>query len=372
VFADGRQALGGLSLALMALMLALAANIGVGTMVGSFRGTFEGWLDQRLAAEVYVRTQSEDLARAFEARAPAIPGVEAVLPSRSAEITLGGMPTEVLGLLDHPTYRRAWPLIGAIEAPWATVEAGRGALLSEQLARRLRARPGDRLILPGDAAPWPVTVAGIYPDYGNPQGQVVVNHAAHLDHFGRSRRGSWGVRVAEGRTQAVIERLRADPELGGLDIIDQQGIKALSLSIFERTFAVTGALNALTFGVAGVALLTSLATLAAMRLTQLAPLWAMGLTRRQLARIELGRTVGLAALTAVCALPLGLALAWVLLAIVNVQAFGWRLPMDLFPLDWLRLMLLALVAAALAAAWPAWRLARMAPARLVQVFAQER
>ena len=65
-------------------------------------------------------------------------------------------------------------------------------------------------------------------------------------------------------------------------------------------------------------------------------------------RLELARAVGLAGATALLALPLGLALAWVLLAVVNVQAFGWRLPMHLFPWDWLRLFALALGAAALA------------------------
>jgi putative ABC transport system permease protein len=60
----------------------------------------------------------------------------------------------------------------------------------------------------------------------------------------------------------------------------------------------------------------------------------------------------LAALTGALALPLGLALAWVLLAVVNVEAFGWRLPMYLFPLDYLARGL-ALLAAGLAALWPA-------------------
>ncbi|MHA6644459.1 hypothetical protein [Mesorhizobium sp. A623] len=61
-----------------------------------------------------------------------------------------------------------------------------------------------------------------------------------------------------------------------------------------------------------------------------------------------------------------------LLAIVNVEAFGWRLPMYLFPAEYTRLMLFALAAALLAALWPAWRLARMEPAALLRIFANER
>jgi putative ABC transport system permease protein len=156
------------------------------------------------------------------------------------------------------------------------------------------------------------------------------------------------------------------------DIIDQSALKAFSLQVFERTFAVTGVLNVLTLGVAGVAILTSLLTLGSMRLPQLAPIWALGLTRASLGRIELIRALTLALLTFVLSIPVGLGLAWVLLAVINVEAFGWRLPMYLFPSDWLRLGALSLAAAGLASLWPAWRLARRPPADLIRVFAAER
>ena len=68
-------------------------------------------------------------------------------------------------------------------------------------------------------------------------------------------------------------------------------------------------------------------------------------------------------MTALAALPLGLALAWVLTAVVNVRAFGWRLPVVLFPGQWATLFALALATALLAALWPAWRLGRAAPLR---------
>jgi putative ABC transport system permease protein len=80
----------------------------------------------------------------------------------------------------------------------------------------------------------------------------------------------------------------------------------------------------------------------------------------------------LAVLTAIAALPLGLALAWVLLAVVNVAAFGWRLPMEVFPADWLTLFGAALAAALLAGLVPALRLMRRQPAELLRVFANER
>ena len=112
--------------------------------------------------------------------------------------------------------------------------------------------------------------------------------------------------------------------------------------------------------------------LAEARLAQVAPAWALGLTRRRLATLELGKTLALAGLTAAAALPLGLAVAWVLTAIVNVRAFGWRLPVLLLPGQWAMLLALALGTAVLAAAWPAWTLHRLSPATLLRRFSNER
>ena len=146
----------------------------------------------------------------------------------------------------------------------------------------------------------------------------------------------------------------------------------MSLEVFERTFAVTAALNVLTLGVAGFAILMSLLTLADLRVPQLAPVWALGLTRRSLGLLELLRAVALAAIVFVCAVPLGLALAWVLLTIVNVEAFGWQFSIFFFPVSYAQLGAYAGLAALLAAGWPALKLMRAPPSALLKVFANER
>lgn len=113
-------------------------------------------------------------------------------------------------------------------------------------------------------------------------------------------------------------------------------------------------------------------TLSGMRLPQIAPVWAMGLTRRAITGLELARTLILAGFTLVAALPVGLGLAWVLLAVVNVEAFGWRLPMHLFPVQWLWLGGFALLASLLSALIPLVGIARLKPSDLLKVFANER
>ena len=214
-------------------------------------------------------------------------------------------------------------------------------------------------------------VIGIYGDYGNPIGQAIITEVLFVERYPDVSPDRFGVRIDPDQVGPLREALIAAgiPEA---NMINQAGIKAFSLSVFDRTFTVTTALNTLTLAVAGFAILMSLLTLAALRVPQLAPVWALGLTRAQLGGFELARAVLLAVLTAAVALPLGLVLAWALLAVVNVEAFGWKLPMYLFPVDYARLGLFALGAAVIAAAWPAWRLARTPPADLLKVFSSER
>lgn len=366
-WADTRQQLPGLSLALMALLLALSANIGVGTMVSSFRLTFAGYLDQRLASELYVTAETADQApdlRAFlEARA------DAVLPIWHIEARVAGLPAEIYGVADHPTYRDNWPLLDAAPDVWDLVAAGEAVLINEQLARREGLTPGDPLDLPGS---WQTTVGGVYSDYGNTAGQVLVGLPHLVARFPDIEKRRFGVRIDANEVPGLMRALRDDFGLAAQNMIDQASLKAFSLQVFERTFAVTAALNVLTLSVAGFAILTSLLTLAAVRQPQLAPVWALGLTRRRLAALELARALLLALLTILAAVPVGLLLSWVLLAVINVEAFGWRLPMYLFPRDWLVLGAASLLAALLAALWPARRLARTPPAELLKIFANER
>jgi putative ABC transport system permease protein len=371
-WADSRQQLSGLSLALMALLLALAVNVGVATMVETFSKTFLTWLDGRLTADVFVTARDNAHASAIKAWLSKRPEVQAVLSGGREDVQIAGAPVEVLGLPDHSTYREHWPLLQVTPDGWGKLPAGETCFISEQLSRRMNLALGDRIDVPAPGGNWSLIIAGIYADYGNPKGQVAVNAGALFAHFPDVPQTRMALRVEPGKVAELITAMSEKFGLAGRNLLDQTSVKMESTRIFNRTFAVTTALNAFTLGVAGVALLTSLLTLANSRLPQLAPLWALGVTRRRLALIELAKTMSVALITALLALPLGLLVAWCLIAIVNVKAFGWRLPFDVFPLQLLKLLGVALAASLLASLIPVARLARMQPANLVKVFASER
>ncbi len=371
-WADTRQQLSGLSLALMALLLALAANVGVGTMVEGFRKTFTAWLDERLNSEVYFdaagKAEAADIARWLEGRSE----VRAILPTWRAETRIGAWPVDVLGTRDHATYRAHFSLLSEGAGAWDAVRDGQGVLVSEQLARRLGLAPGDRIAIPTATDAWPAEVVGIYADYGNPKGQIRLDVAALVAHWPEARRTSYSLRVEPDKAAALIAEMQAAFGEKLSRVVDQSTLKASSQRIFERTFAVTDALNTLTLLVSGVALFASLLALSDLRRAQVAPVWALGVPRRTLADLEIAKLLVLAAITAVLAVPLGLALAWCLVAIVNVQAFGWRLPFHVFPAAWGVVLVMALLTAFLAAIIPVMRLARTAPQDLLKVFANER
>ena len=206
---------------------------------------------------------------------------------------------------------------------------GTAVLVSEQLSRRLSLHIGNEVRITTTSGAWIVRVGGFYADYGNPKGQIIVNADQLVSRLPMPN--ARGLACALRRTACRSLLAALDGRFGGAYVADQASSKAEARRVFSRTFAVTAALNAFTLGVAGIALFTSLLTLGQARLPQLAPLWAIGLTRRQIAGLELAKTVALALLTALLALPLGIVVAWCLIEVVNVKAFGWRLPLSIFP-----------------------------------------
>ncbi|WP_259769260.1 ABC transporter permease, partial [Pseudomonas protegens] len=181
----------------------------------------------------------------------------------------------------------------------------------------------------------------------------------------------FNLRLAPEAVAPLIGALQQQFQLDDSRIIDQARLKGWSLQVFERTFAATAALNSLTLGVSGVALFISLLTQSQSRLGQLAPLWALGVGRRQLMLLNLGQTWLLAVLTLILALPLGIVLAGCLNSVINVQAFGWSLPLRVFPGQILQLLGLAMLATLAASAWPLLKLYRAQPADLLRTFAHE-
>lgn len=375
--ADLQLQLPRLTLAMMALLIALSANLGIGSMVGGFRLTFLDWLDQRLVADLYLRPPPERFAT-IEAWLDERPEVAETLPTRHAEATLQvaerrgaarrlSRPVSLYGITPGAALVPHWPLLdtqAGRDAAWQAFRAG-AAFVNEQLAIAEGVAPGDRVTLDAGGRRATLEVAAVYPDYGNTRGEVLLATPRLAERFAGSP-SSIGIVLAAGASaEALGDALRDRFALGRDSLVDQREVKRVSVTIFERTFTITRALSALTLGVAALALLASLLAQARSRRRQLAPLWALGVPRARLAALQLVQLGGTALATGLLALPLGSLLALGLVAVINVAAFGWRLPLHLFPGELAVTLAIAVGVALAAAALPALRLWRTPPRALL-------
>ncbi|OJA03986.1 FtsX-like permease family protein [Halomonas sp. QHL1] len=375
--ADMQLQLPRLSLAMMALLIALATNLGVGSMVGGFRLTFLDWLDQRLVAPLYLNAPTEQYAD-IDVWLADRPEVFERLLTRRSDATLQaattpegsralGTPIELYGITPGKSLTPHWPLLATQQdraSAWAAF--GDGAIfVNEQLATAENLAPGNRLTLSAPGANETLTIAAIYPDYGNPSGQVLVASPQLAARFNAPPSSMGLVLNDDANVDALRAALRERFVLGSDALSDQAGIKRIATEIFERTFTITRALNVLTLAVAALALFASLLAQARSRRQQLAPLWALGVPRTQLAQLNLAQLGGAALVTGLLAVPLGIVITWGLVAIINVAAFGWRLPLYLFPWEMAVTLATAVGVALLAAALPTLRFWRASPRALL-------
>lgn len=369
-FADTRQQIDSLSVSLMALLIALSVNIGVGGMVGSFERTFVGWLDQRLVSELYVVSpnvkKSADLLSKFSGK------VDAILPIVKTTEKIKEEIIDIYGFKIHETYIKYWPLLEASENTWDRIKNESGILINEQLARKLKISPGTKLeIITNFGSKNSFTVLGIYSDYGNPKGQVMMPLSAFEHYFPDIPKLQFAIRC----DNSEIEKVKTDliDFFGGQvnRVTDQEEIKTISKRIFQKTFAITSALSLLTLGVSGIALFTSITTLSENRNSQLAPIWAIGVTRNYLALMEAIRVLTLSITTFVFSIPLGLIVVFILTKYINLNAFYWELPIFIFPIQWTKLLIVTLSMTILSVFFHSIKLAKASPSDLLRYSSYE-
>ena len=227
-WADARQELGGLSLALMALLLALAVNVGVGTMVESFRRTFTGYLDQRLAAEVYVTARDDAEAAAHRRLARRPPrGHRRPADLERRRPASRDWPLELYGFRDHATYRDNWPLLAALPDAWDRVARGEAALVSEQIARRFGLAPRrHRSPCPTPPAPGASPSPPSTPTTATPRPRSWSPPTPSPPAGPTSTAAASPSAPTPPPTPRLLADLRAAFALDGGQVVDQRGLKA--------------------------------------------------------------------------------------------------------------------------------------------------
>ena len=340
-----------LALPLVALQFALALVLAVHALVTTFEDTFDQWLGQRLEADYYIEVpQGADITAAVSwlAAKPELVSPELwhqVIRGRASVQAASGrepVPVDVFALGPVSHLVQNWRLLAQTETPWQALARGKGLMVNEQLARRQKLAVGDRLIVRLGARRFQAPVLAVYPDYGRPSGEVLVPASLLPEDFeARFRSLSISAGVEEIKVvEAQLARLWHTPQL---TVRDNQAIRTLATDIFDQTFLLTRAMTTLTLILAAAALLLMVWVFLSTRAWYFRLLIVWGMPQRQAATQLTRVSLALILAVLVCALPLGVWLTWILVQRVNPLAFGWSLPMAVYPGFWIELAVLALI-----------------------------
>ena len=380
-----RRVRGSAAVAVSGVVASLSLAVALTVMVASFRTSVTQWLDTILPAALYVRsaggTSTQDTAYfepAFVQAAARLPGVQRLATQRNQQflpdlaqpaVTLIARP---LGTDAGPTH--GLPLVGeALPVPAGQI----GIYVSEAMVDLHRARPGTvyaplsehfralALAKPGQAATF--FVAGVWRDYARQFGTIAMEQTDFERLSGDTRVNDLALWLEpDADLPALEQRLRelADAQAhtpGGeagrlMDFSSAREIRATTLRIFDRSFAVTYWLQAVAIGIGLFGVAASFSAQVLARRKEFGLLVHLGLTRRQVLHVVAAEGMAWTTLGAIAGMGLGLAVAVVLVHVVNPQSFHWSMELSL---PTLRLMALAasVVVAGTLTAWLAGRAA---------------
>jgi putative ABC transport system permease protein len=365
------------AVAIAALMVAVSVTVGVGLMVGSFRSTVVAWLGQTLWGDVYISAPTLTATRSSAPLEAAVleiarswPGVERADVLRAVDV---GSPQGQIALsaVSDPDFTRPRIFVSTDGGREAAREAVRnGAVLaSEPLANRLGlpAR-GARITLTTDRGPREFPIAGIYRDYSSSQGSVMMGLDLYRSLWDDPAVTAISLSLAPGVDPDAVVKQLGDRLTGvqGVLVRPNRALRAEALNVFDRAFAITGALQLLAAVVAFIGVLSALLSLQLERGRELGLLRAVGLTAGQLRGLVLLETGLMGAVAGLLALPTGFTLALILIFIINRRSFGWTLQLQASPEVFLQAVALAVVAALLAGVYPALRMSRMGTAEALR------
>lgn len=384
------NALSRTSIAVAALMVAVSVTIGISLMVGSFRYTVVAWLSQSLQGDVYLSPPSTGAVKAENVIATEVvatvrawPGVARVDTLRIVQVESPDIGGELqVGATDNPgtaAERIFKEAVGSAEEVWAAMEAG-AVIISEPLANRVNGTQRAQintdstdaflgkvsLVTPEGVREFPI--AGIYYDYSSSTGVMLMAQTVYHQYWDDPAINAIALRLDPGADpdQVTLDLETALAPIQGLDIRPNKALREEALVVFDRTFAITGALQLLATLVAFVGVLSALLSLQLEKARELGILRAIGLTAEQLRGLILLETGLMGTVAGVLAMPTGFVLSLILIYIINQRAFGWTLQLQLSAGPFIQALGVAILAAVLAGVYPAKKIGEMAVAEALR------
>lgn len=324
------------SVLVAALSTAIAMMVSVGIMVGSFRKTVGLWMEAQLQADFYLRpaaggganrypTMSATLADRIEK----LPAVRDVDRFRVYEINYNGLPalfgggeTDVVAQNGRTGFLPGQNK----EEIMRRLPTGDYAIVSEPFANKHGVKVGSTVIIDLASGRASFQVLGIYYDYSNERGYVIVDRATLLRHLPDPSPSSLAVYLKPGVTlEATRSELERATEGSGLAMFSNRSLREEAIKIFDRTFAITWALEAVAILVAVLGVAGALLALVIDRRREMGLLRFLGASAAQIRRLILCEAGMLGLLANAVGLTLGYFLSLILIYVINVQSFGWTI-----------------------------------------------
>lgn len=358
------------SVAVAALMVAVSVTIGVSLMVSSFRYTVIIWLEQVLQGDIYITAPSLIATQSSAPIDPRVieqvtgfPGVNTVLMLRSVDVDSPQGPVHIAASSNtHVAEERTF-----LSQDFTSIEineklAQGAVVVSEPFANRLKIPLHNGIIeLYTDQGLHKFPVIGIYYDYASTRGTVQMSLDVYRKYWKDDSVTSIALRLDNGidPDETSNQLLGQLSKIQFLQIRPNKSLRDEVLVVFDRTFAITGALQLLATIVAFVGVLSALLSLELERQREFGILRAIGLTARQLWSLVMIETGLLGFVAGLLALPTGYVLSLILIFIINKRSFGWTLQMHVLPEPFIQAIALAVAAALLAGIYPSYRMSKM-------------
>jgi len=359
-----------------ALMLAVSMTIGVSVMVSSFRSTVDAWVHQAMKADYFVAPAANQVLGFTSFLSPELlqfiesqPNVTRAETYRNVELALNDEQAITLGVVNRPAKNTLMFIGGERERKMEAFMQPGNVLATEAFSRRFSLKEGDTIELPTPDGERSFTIAGVYYDYSDDQGRIVMTQENFTRYWQDDRVHSLAVYLeepAEGKAlmDELQDRFGAQGELA---IFSNTGLREEVFRIFDQTFAVTYVLRTIAIVVAVIGVGLSLATLVMERTRAIGIFRAMGASRNQVRALYLTEAGLLGFFSSVIGVACGIGMAMILTWVVNKAFFGWTIQLRIPWLELAATPLWVVPVALLAGILPATNAARLSVHESVRV-----
>ncbi len=346
------------AISVAAIVISLSLMVSMLIMVSSFRSSLESWLERMLPADLYLRPARFGETAFFtpeeQARIAATPGIERAAFVRTQTLLLAAERPPVILLAGPVDVANPGKVLPLTSRPYALRPNDPPPVwVSEVAADFYGLSVGKQVTLPIGGAPRSYTVAGIWRDYARQSGAIAMNRELYIEMTGDRLVNDVALWVARGAALADVQReLRGRlPDAAGFEIATTRDLRDLSLRAFDRTFAITYALEiaAVLIGLFGVSV--SFGAQALARRREFGVLRHVGVSRREIGAMLACEGAVVAGLGCVMGLATGWLVGLILTHVINRQSFHWSMELDVPWLPLAGLALLVIAAAIVTAVW---------------------